>query len=142
MEIHPEVTAFMNTSYQRLSGELDFQVSTTGRPRYKLNGGVNIRAGGLFVRVLAHWLDKTFWFNASLTALRRQELEVPGYGLLNAHASYGFTGTLKGLEAAVDAFNLTDNKHFKIIEARGSIDLGQSGEQIRRRVTATLSYRF
>jgi outer membrane receptor protein involved in Fe transport len=69
-------------------------------------------------------------------------LEVPGYGLLNAHASYKFSGTLEGLEAAVDGFNLSNNKHFEILEARGTIDLGQSGEQIRRRVVATLSYRF
>jgi iron complex outermembrane receptor protein len=137
-----QVTVFANYSYQRLTGELDFQVSSNGGPKHKLNGGVRIRSGGLTFSLQAHWVGRTFWNNASLSDLVTQNIEVDSYFLLNPHIGYTFSGSLKGLEVGFDGFNILDRQHFEILPTRAETDLGQSGEIVRRRMTATLSYGF
>ena len=37
---------------------------------------------------------------------------------------------------------LMDNRHFETLPAQGELEPGQNGEVIRRRVTASVSYRF
>ena len=135
-------TAFANLSYQRLSGELDYQTSTNGGPHVKFNTGLRMRRGRVSASIWAHRVGKTAWNNASLTELGTQNVPLDGYLLLNARLGYAFSGLLKGLTAGIEAFNLTDHKHFEILPSRGEIDLGQSGEIIRRRLTASVSYRF
>ena len=135
------VSASANYAYQRLEGKMDVQVSANGGPRHKLNGGVRVRSGGVTVALQAHWVGETLWNQIDMMG-QTSTVKVDGYGLLNGRIGYALSGRLKGLDVSLEAFNLTDHRHFEILPDTGEGALGQGGEIIRRRVTATVSYAF
>ena len=135
------ISAFANYSFLRIRGELDGQVSENGGPRHKANAGIRIVSGGLRASLRAHWVGATSWEDADLATLTFQPAPVADYMLVNAHAGYALSGRLKGFEVGVSAFNLTDHAHYQILPAQNNLKPGQGGEVMRRRVTATVSYR-
>ncbi|MDP6780073.1 MAG: hypothetical protein QGI83_25185 [Candidatus Latescibacteria bacterium] len=127
--LSPKATVFSNVSYRRVSGEQDYQAPVKGGPKYKLNGGIWIRSGQtssgqVSASLWAHWVDKTLWHNASLTALTTETIEVDSYALLNARIGFAFSGSLQGLEIGLAAFNLADREHVEILPSRAKADLG------------------
>ena len=142
LSLNRRVTAFFNTSFQRFSGEPDFSAADNGGPEYKINGGFRFQSGGFTLNLWTHWVGETLWNSSSLRTFSYETIKLDSYALLNMRIGYAFRGLLKGLEVSIDAFNLTDHAHFEILPAISDIDVGQSGEVIRRRLTGTLSYGF
>ena len=143
----PSASMFSNISYRRVAGEQDYQAPVSGGPKYKLNAGIRVRTSrtgsdGFSASLWTHWVDKTSWHNASLTELTTETIEVDSYLLLNARVGFAFSGSLRGLEIALAAFNLADHEHIEILASGAKANLGQGGEVIRRRITASLSYSF
>ena len=141
VSVNQWVTASANYAYQRLEGKMDVQVSANGGPRHKLNGGIRVRSGRVTVALQAHWVGETFWDQIDMMG-QISRVKVDGYGLLNGRIGYAFSGRLEGLDVSLEAFNLVDHKHFEILADSGEGALGQGGEIIRRRATATVSYSF
>ncbi|MDA0747016.1 MAG: TonB-dependent receptor, partial [bacterium] len=142
LAVNRQVKLFANYSLQRFSGELDFLVAAGGGPEHKVNGGVQVRTGGWTSGLWAHRVSATVWNAPSLRTLDYLNLDVGAYVLLNAHLGYTFSGTLKGLELGIDAFNLADNEHLELAPAVSELEPGHSGEVLKRRLTATASYQF
>ena len=138
----PEIKGFVNYAYQRLSGRLDTQVSTGGRPRHKINGGVRIERGSWRTSISLHWVDWTRWSENIQPRIRTSFEKVDGYTLVNAHLGYRFPGRWRSLELGLDVFNLLNEGHFEILPPKDPLTPGQGGEFIRRRATMALSYRF
>ncbi|MDA0747015.1 MAG: TonB-dependent receptor [bacterium] len=136
------VKVFANYSYQRFSGTLDIQASENGGPRHKFNVGFRAQQGGWTADVRLHAVDRTFWSGPNFQTLENPFVQVDGYVLLNAHIGYTFSGLLKGWTLSTDVFNLTDHKHFQVLPASSRFEPGRSGEVMRRRLTATVSYGF
>lgn len=134
------VTGFANYSYQDLSGAMDPQAAGYGTPHHKANGGLRFRAGGLRAKASCHWVSHTLWLDNNLLDPSYQK--VPGYSLATLHLGYGFAGRWQGLELLLDAFNLFDNQHYEVLQARSATEFGQSGELVRARRTLKAVYRF
>lgn len=135
------LTGFANYAYQRLSGDLDRQISLGGRPHHKFNGGVRVERGGLVGSLSLHRVGRTFW-NQNRLPRQTSWAQVDGYTLINAHLSYRLPGRGKGWELGLDAFNLLDNAHYQILPRVNDLVRGQGGERIGARRTARLTYRF
>jgi outer membrane receptor for ferrienterochelin and colicin len=135
------LAGFANYAYQRLSGELDRQISLGGRPHHKFNGGVRVERGDLVGSLSLHRVGETFW---NENRLPRQDSwgKVDGYTLINAHLNYRFPGRWNGLNLGLDAFNLLDDNHYQILPRENDLMRGQGGERIGARRTARLTYRF
>ena len=139
--LNDHARAFVNYSYQRITGELDAYVSEEGGPMHKANGGIRFTRGGLTASAWVHRVGQTAW-NKTINPIPSIYARVAGYTLLNTHIGYAFSRRLRGLSAGVSAFNLTDHPHFQTLPVQGELEPGQNGEVIRRRVTVTLAYAF
>lgn len=134
--------AFLNYAYQEFEGEAGALTARHG-PRHKINAGGGFTWENLKISLAGHWVDKTLWsWGLSVGTAAPEAGTVASHLLLNARIGYAFKGALDGLELAVSAFNLTDHEHFQVLPARSSLETGQNGEIVRRRLTGTISYRF
>lgn len=111
---------FANYSYQRFTDTLTNQ-RIKSAPEHKLNGGVRLKFGnGIRANVVAHYVSQTEWDRVKLDA----------YTLVNARIAYAMME--EHAEISVSAFNLLNNKHRE----------HPLGDEIGRRITAGLTYRF
>ena len=135
------LTGFANYAYQRLSGDLDRQISLGGRPHHKVNGGVRVERGDLAGSLSLHRVGPTFW-NENRLPNQDTWAKVDGYTLINAYLGYRFSGRLTGLELGLDGFNLLGDAHYQILPLENDLVRGQGGERIGARRTGRLIYRF
>lgn len=126
------LSVFVHYSYQRLTDQLVAQAMAAAGPKNKVSGGLRAEAGGFTGALWAHWVGATYWNTASGALAPVQLSRVPDHTLLNARLAYSFGGRWRGLEAAVNAFNLAGKDHRQ----------GLPGAVIRSRWSGTLAYRF
>ena len=111
---------FANYSYQQLTDTLTNQ-RIKSAPAHKLNGGLRLKfATGITANVVAHYVSQTRWDGVMTDA----------YTLVNAKLAYAMM--TEHAEISVSAFNLFNNKHRE----------HPLGDEIGRRITAGLTYRF
>lgn len=134
------LTGFANYSYQDLSGTMDPAAAGYGTPHHKVNGGLRFAGGRFSANTSAHWVSHTLWLDRNLLSSKYQQ--VAAYTLVNLHLGYAFAGSWQGLEVGLDAFNLFDHQHYETLPSNGILAIGQSGEIVRARRTANISYRF
>jgi len=135
------LTSYANYSCQIMKGlvGLDARVLAGQSPRNKVNAGLRARNRGWTWDLNGHWADKTRWTATTDYFVIRT---VPSYILVNAAAGYTFGGRLGGLQAGLSVFNLFNKEHYETLPQQDAVSLGQSGEIVRQRWTASLSYQF
>ena len=133
-------TGFANYAYQDLSGAVDPQSTGQGTPHHKISAGFRFHSGGLAASASGYWVSRTLWLDNNPLAPTYQE--VPGYALVDLHLGYDLRGRWQGLELALNASNLFDNRHFEVLPTTGQLTIGQSAEIVRARRTLDLVYRF
>ncbi|MFT5366629.1 MAG: outer membrane receptor for ferrienterochelin and colicin [Candidatus Latescibacterota bacterium] len=135
---------FANYAYQHIAGTLDAVMPIEGGPRHKVNMGIQTQKSGWSFAAWAHWVDQTTFYTVNIQKLISEQsadmFEVSSYWLLNGRLSYDISKT--GLSVGVEGFNLLDHRHYQISGGGGSGVLDANGEALRRRVNATVSYRF
>ena len=87
-------------------------------------------------------MGDTAWSDANAQNLEAGFTPLKGYTLVNASMGYRFSKYLRGITLRIEAFNALDNVHYEILPARSVTEPGLSGEVMRRRVTATVGYKF
>ena len=142
LSVDPRLVLFLNYAHLRLRGEIDLLSEERGGPAHKVNGGFRARTGHLTFNLWTHWVDETSWSRHLLFNPTIGYAKVDSYALVNAWVGYEFSDRLRGLNLALSAFNLLDREHFQILPSLGENEPGQNGEILRRRLTATISYRL
>lgn len=135
------LSAYANYSCQIIKGleGLDAEVLAEQSPRNKASAGLRAKSRGWTWDLHGYWADKTRWTATTDYAVIKT---VPSYLLLNARAGYAFSGRLAGLEAALAVSDLLNDDHYETLPPQDAVSMGQSGELIRQRWTAALSYKF
>ena len=135
---------FVNYAYQNITGTLDPVMSLEGGPHHKVNIGLQTKQKNWSFAVWAHWVDETSFYTVNIQKLifelAPDIFKVPSYWLLNGRVSYDVLDT--GWSVGVEGFNILDHKHYEISGGGGMDVLDANGEILRRRVNATVSYRF
>jgi len=114
------LSGFANYSYQQLT---DIQTSERikSAPEHKLNGGLCLKCKNrISTNVAAHYVSQTEW----------NGVKVDAYTLVNVKVAYSMME--EGAEISLSAFNLLNQKHRE----------HPWGDEIGRRITAGLTYRF
>lgn len=135
------LTSYANYSCQIMKGllGLDARVLAGQSPRNKVNAGLRAGSRGWTWDLNGHWADKTRWTATPDYSVVRT---VPSYMLVNAAAGYTFGGRLAGLRAGLSVLNLFNKEHYETLPRQDETAMGQSGEIVRQRWTASLSYQF
>jgi outer membrane cobalamin receptor len=111
---------FANYSYQWLTDTQTHQ-KIKSVPAHKLNGGFNLQfEHGIKANIVAHYVSQTEW----------ETVKIDAYTIVNARLAYSVMKDHS--EISVSAFNLFNHKHRE----------NPLGDEIGRRITTGLSYRF
>lgn len=140
----PQTKGFFNYAYQHISGTLDAVMPIEGGPRHKVNIGIETNLNGWLLATWSHWVDETTFYAVNITNIiadpNADVVQIPAYWLLNGRISYSISKT--GLSLGLEGFNLLDHQHYQIPGGGGAEILDANGELLRRRVNATITYRF
>lgn len=136
-----------NYSYQRIKDEKDnlftAKVDEKGRvraeyPKNKANVGLKMKLkSSISANLFAHWVDKT---QRCIYDLENNEYttDMDGYTIFNASVGYGFLKN--NAEVSLSVFNLFNDKHYEYPVGVNLPD--PSSDEVGRRVTANVSYKF
>jgi iron complex outermembrane receptor protein len=133
--LSPSLNVTVNYSYQTWRDTSNSGLNTRNSPQNKGNLGIHYREGGWTSGLWVHAVDRTRWevFGTSL--------KLPGYVLVNVHLGYEFSRRWKGLELALDGFNIGGRGHYEIAPGGAQGLPGLNGERIGDRVTLSAVYR-
>jgi outer membrane receptor for ferrienterochelin and colicin len=137
-----DASAFANWSYQSLrADDPASDLSAVEAPRHKVNAGVSGRRGGWSASLWGGWTDARAR-NESAPGAAVSLARVPDELLVHGRLAYAFSGGWDGLELGVSAFDLLDRRAAEALAPSGASTPGDNAEPLRRRVSATASYRF